>query len=267
MDTGRDAKTRVRSGCLTCRARRIKCDESKPECHRCRASHVECLGYEQKRRVVAARSRALRTWPPEGDDDTVQHDRDKDSNESHVSLSALHGSTGLPLVCLPSNPLPYQRPHDSARHILAYHQYIFRTVSVLAPPAHLFWWRDYLCQQAWELEHLYNAIIALGTIHRAVVLASGEPPASQRHGQDTTINAIRTYTKAPEQLASFLGENGPDISTVATTLLLAYFEVCIQRLTCQVQCIEAKSSVSLGTSSRHIDISKSQTIMSLLFRF
>lgn len=36
---------KVRSGCATCKARRVKCDEGKPTCLRCRASGKECLGY------------------------------------------------------------------------------------------------------------------------------------------------------------------------------------------------------------------------------
>ncbi|KAK6714777.1 hypothetical protein SNK04_005709 [Fusarium graminearum] len=32
-------------GCYTCKARRIKCDEAKPTCQRCRSSKRECKGY------------------------------------------------------------------------------------------------------------------------------------------------------------------------------------------------------------------------------
>lgn len=38
-------KTKVRSGCLTCKARRIKCDEGKPQCQRCISSGRQCQGY------------------------------------------------------------------------------------------------------------------------------------------------------------------------------------------------------------------------------
>ncbi|CAH2350252.1 hypothetical protein CLIB1423_01S05908 [[Candida] railenensis] len=39
-------KRRTRSGCLTCRKRRIKCDERKPHCFNCERSKKVCLGYE-----------------------------------------------------------------------------------------------------------------------------------------------------------------------------------------------------------------------------
>lgn len=39
-------KRRTRTGCLTCRKRRIKCDERKPSCFNCERLKKVCLGYE-----------------------------------------------------------------------------------------------------------------------------------------------------------------------------------------------------------------------------
>ncbi|KAF2760996.1 hypothetical protein EJ05DRAFT_497566 [Pseudovirgaria hyperparasitica] len=39
-------KFRVRTGCKTCRARRVKCDEGKPSCNRCWSSGRTCAGYD-----------------------------------------------------------------------------------------------------------------------------------------------------------------------------------------------------------------------------
>lgn len=39
-------KRRTRTGCMTCRKRRIKCDERKPHCFNCERSRKVCLGYE-----------------------------------------------------------------------------------------------------------------------------------------------------------------------------------------------------------------------------
>lgn len=48
-------KRRTRTGCLTCRKRRIKCDEAKPHCLNCQRSRKLCLGYEAipKNRLLA----------------------------------------------------------------------------------------------------------------------------------------------------------------------------------------------------------------------
>ncbi|CAE7203317.1 unnamed protein product [Rhizoctonia solani] len=39
------SQVRSRSGCLTCKARRKKCDESKPFCQRCERAGIQCSGY------------------------------------------------------------------------------------------------------------------------------------------------------------------------------------------------------------------------------
>lgn len=41
----RAVKSRVRSGCVTCKIRRVKCDERKPVCDRCASAGYECDGY------------------------------------------------------------------------------------------------------------------------------------------------------------------------------------------------------------------------------
>jgi hypothetical protein len=40
-------KPKSRKGCLTCKARRVKCDEVQPECNRCRATGRVCGGYAE----------------------------------------------------------------------------------------------------------------------------------------------------------------------------------------------------------------------------
>ncbi|KAE9363550.1 hypothetical protein N431DRAFT_550357 [Stipitochalara longipes BDJ] len=45
---------KVRTGCLTCKARRVKCDEGKPTCKRCARSLIKCDGYLQARQEIRA---------------------------------------------------------------------------------------------------------------------------------------------------------------------------------------------------------------------
>ncbi|THZ10215.1 hypothetical protein D6C95_00714 [Aureobasidium pullulans] len=42
----KEIKRRTKTGCLTCRKRRIKCDEAHPHCRNCQKSKRECLGYD-----------------------------------------------------------------------------------------------------------------------------------------------------------------------------------------------------------------------------
>ena len=41
----RASRPKVRTGCRTCKRRRIKCDQQKPHCNRCVKAKVECEGY------------------------------------------------------------------------------------------------------------------------------------------------------------------------------------------------------------------------------
>ncbi|KAL4908759.1 hypothetical protein BDW74DRAFT_165528 [Aspergillus multicolor] len=41
----RACKPKVRTGCTTCKIRRVKCDEGKPACHRCLSTGRKCDGY------------------------------------------------------------------------------------------------------------------------------------------------------------------------------------------------------------------------------
>ncbi|ATZ57742.1 hypothetical protein BCIN_15g02830 [Botrytis cinerea B05.10] len=68
----KDKRTRAyfpktRTGCWTCRKRRVKCDEKKPDCSRCEASGFKCDGYSvesfsqaHKRAIVVEKSQPKR---------------------------------------------------------------------------------------------------------------------------------------------------------------------------------------------------------------
>ncbi|KAL4940223.1 hypothetical protein BDV06DRAFT_23920 [Aspergillus oleicola] len=43
----RASHIKVRTGCITCKIRRVKCDEAKPECRRCVSTGRKCDGYVQ----------------------------------------------------------------------------------------------------------------------------------------------------------------------------------------------------------------------------
>ncbi|PVH73740.1 hypothetical protein DL98DRAFT_576131 [Cadophora sp. DSE1049] len=45
----RTSRPKVRSGCFTCKKRRVKCDETKPQCHRCCKFGRVCSGYKPEK--------------------------------------------------------------------------------------------------------------------------------------------------------------------------------------------------------------------------
>ncbi|KAF4632937.1 hypothetical protein G7Y89_g5186 [Cudoniella acicularis] len=57
---GRASKPKVKSGCITCKARRVKCDETKPQCVRCQKFGRVCDGYAPE----PSRARSLSQLQP-----------------------------------------------------------------------------------------------------------------------------------------------------------------------------------------------------------
>src|SRR3569833_3334642 len=66
----RSSRPKVRSGCLTCTRRHVKCDERKPFCLRCEKADIECAGYsspkppEPKKPAKEVVSRTVRPLLP-----------------------------------------------------------------------------------------------------------------------------------------------------------------------------------------------------------
>ncbi|KAK3943246.1 transcriptional regulatory protein moc3 [Diplogelasinospora grovesii] len=63
----KEIKRRTKTGCLTCRKRRIKCDEAHPTCNNCKKSKRECLGYDpifKQQQGPAAIQPAPNSQPP-----------------------------------------------------------------------------------------------------------------------------------------------------------------------------------------------------------
>jgi hypothetical protein len=248
-----DKKRRGRTGCLTCRARRVKCDEQIPQCRRCVAANVACAGYEQRRVVVPVRSqdRARRRRqmasplsPPrslhslgnqQSFNSNLEPEDTAGTSPSGLPLES-HNATHrpkttdigdhTPLVAFPSGPRSSQCPSIGARHVLGYHQVLLRTVPLLFHHQHLQFWRDELLQEAWGCNYLYLTLVALGNSHRAALMTVADSERDRANGLDMKITAVQLYTQALKELAYHLDEaKQTPVLLVANLCLMAYFEV------------------------------------------
>lgn len=216
-----ERKRRVRTGCLTCRRRHVKCDERKPLCQRCQAANLVCNGYESKR-YVAPKPRPK--FSSSGQDS-------QKAPTTIPDLASEYPSLLLPLVALPNNPRESQRPHSRARDVLAHHQYNFRTVSMLFREDHLYFWRDHILEAAWEIEYVWDAVISIGTIHRSVLLLA--QPHDQWRGYDVKVVGLAYYGNALRRVSGEVGAQNdiPRELLIAVLLLLTYFEVGLKYFT------------------------------------
>lgn len=274
-----DRKRRARTGCLTCRARHVKCDEQAPECRRCIAANVACAGYEQQRVVVPVEpqgrtrrrrqtalspallldrgSQQLRT-PVSAHEDTADslstglQSSDSPSSVPSVVEDRTVTMTGnhTPLVAFPSNPHPSQCPSIGARHVLGYHQVLLRTLPTLFPQEHLQFWRDELLQEAWGCDYLYLALVALGISHRAALMTIAGRECDRTNGLDMKITAVQLYTQALQELAEHLDEaRKAPVFLVASLCLMAYSEVSGPTITAHCLSVLAKGKIRLSTAT------------------
>lgn len=220
-----ERKKRTRTGCLTCRSRRVKCDERKPTCERCETANVQCAGYEEPR-VVVKRRKVSSASPAALSGSGLA--------TSPISSPQNWGSTvnpQSPLVAFPVNPTDYQIPHPRAREVLGHQQFVARTVNLLFRQAHLYFWRDQIMQIAWDTEYVFDAIIAVGNMHRSVLLLS--KPNDQYRGTDVRIMATEYYGRTLRQIADIYGQDYSKTSETLTAvlLLLTFFECFANNVT------------------------------------
>jgi hypothetical protein len=248
-----EKKRRARTGCLTCRARRVKCDEQVPECRRCVSANVACAGYEQQRVVVPVKPqdharrqlerqtassspilglsrnlRRLRTpgLRSEGAMSTASPGSPFESQNVALYSDTINPDHHTPLVAFPSKPHASQSPSIGARHVLGYHQVLLRTLPILFAPQHLHFWRDELLQEAWGCNYLYLTFVALGNSHRAALMTTADNECDRANGLDMKITAVQLYTQALQELAERLEEaKRTPVLLVASLCLMAYFEV------------------------------------------
>lgn len=76
------------AGCWTCRARKVKCDETRPCCLQCRLKDLECEGYEVRLRWMPLEAGSFVGADEDFDKDQWQ-DRDPSDTPLHRSQRSL----------------------------------------------------------------------------------------------------------------------------------------------------------------------------------
>ncbi|KAK1634033.1 hypothetical protein BDP81DRAFT_463127 [Colletotrichum phormii] len=113
----RNVTTRDRTGCVTCRTRRLKCDEKKPHCNNCTRLNLEC-GDLLKRQHGRKRKEKAQTPAPKPA--AQSHQTFHSANESietfddSQQLSRYEAATSLALISggvLQDSPLPSNPSH------------------------------------------------------------------------------------------------------------------------------------------------------------
>ncbi|KAG8533072.1 uncharacterized protein KY384_001855 [Bacidia gigantensis] len=241
MQQGGKSGPRTRTGCLTCRRRRVKCDEAKPVCNRCQTANLVCDGYREKRRVVSPGPSSAAPFP------SVAL-----TQAAYVTTSAaprIFSYEGVPGV--PATPSVFPHTSNRADHLCAYHQFVTSTVYQLFRKDQLYFWRDRIARMSWHIDLVYESIQAIGAIH----LAHSIPHSGimQAEVQRLKVIGLRAYNNAVHQLTIELNGHyeGREEILMVTLLLLNIFECCMgnarlafQHLWAAVQLLGASSATA-----------------------
>ncbi|KAF1957414.1 hypothetical protein CC80DRAFT_44100 [Byssothecium circinans] len=130
---------KVKSGCTICKKRKIKCDETRPQCHNCQRYTTPC------------------TYPPPS---------------ISISLSTSHSPTSLsppsqPRSSHPSDPDPPSKPALAITDLLLMHQWSTTTSYGFGDsfPGEVDHWRDHLPVLAQHFPFLMRGILATSALH------------------------------------------------------------------------------------------------------
>ncbi|KAH8657685.1 hypothetical protein BX600DRAFT_58428 [Xylariales sp. PMI_506] len=203
--------SRSRTGCKTCKIRRVRCDEARPACQKCTSTGRTCDGYSA--------TPTLST--PQEDDNEGQY-----TNPNVLLLTT--GSVGAQAApFLPqalSSVLPIT-PIDG--ETLRFFQLI--TIPQLNRYRGSTSWGTILLQFASNDICTRHASLALGYLHRALL---DQPSASsQRRGGGATLkaSALEHYNQAIRHLIPSSGRRVPPTSTNAI-LVTCYLFICLENL-------------------------------------
>ncbi|OBT66735.1 hypothetical protein VE03_04125 [Pseudogymnoascus sp. 23342-1-I1] len=190
---------RVRTGCLTCLRRRVKCDEAKPCCNRCCTGNFICEGYRAPRRA-----------PPQAGGSSSSHD---------LSLRQEQED--------PSRELSWRHPHWRQEQLPLYHHFVTATAVRLFRNDHVGFWRDHVAQISAGSDLVYQALLSVGAVHRGLLLRCQE--GSVGEASRSRVLGLKAYGVTLRLLSNYIRqEKKPDMPVLLIVLiLLTYFE-CFQ---------------------------------------
>ncbi|PSN69986.1 hypothetical protein BS50DRAFT_571303 [Corynespora cassiicola Philippines] len=175
---------KTRSGCITCKIRHTKCDETKPNCQKCTSTGRKCDGY-------AAGNASSRTVPPARPKPRLKQPRATMASRSAILLPKIsHPShpfhpvspSHSPIPRSPFTPSSASHPTPTSPRALAY--FIQRSEPALTGAFCVQVWRDTVLRMCVGSTAVANAIVALAGVHE---LVSRRPPSSRSSSSSPSL--------------------------------------------------------------------------------
>ncbi|KAI1633775.1 hypothetical protein F4809DRAFT_568215 [Biscogniauxia mediterranea] len=208
----RAKKPKVRTGCVNCKARRIKCDENQPSCNRCQKARLVCR-YDPLK-LKPGEGRPFRPIRP------AAYGLDNDNNINNNR---------------PSDPSPGTTIKSSNLNAVEAGYFdVFRTsvVENLCLNGYRHLWSQTMLRESMRDECIRNCVISIGALYRALLYETARGPAliplwkiptarMSRYHHDATLyytNALASFAarlNSPKQLS-------PRTMLIVSILFLVY---------------------------------------------
>ncbi|KAI1084144.1 hypothetical protein F5B20DRAFT_523817 [Whalleya microplaca] len=177
-------RPRTRSGCLTCKIRRVKCDEKRPECLRCTSTRRICDGYPDS------------------------HEQRPHSSPSSIAI--------VPVTVIAGPSIEIYASLQSKRSFAFFVQ---RTSPQLAGFFGSDFWERHVLQAAHHESAVRHAIVAIGSLHELLDLQGAMTDPNGAFALEQYNLAIRDLLVPLSQN----GERGVDLCLMSC-ILFACFE-------------------------------------------
>ncbi|CAG7917990.1 unnamed protein product [Penicillium olsonii] len=179
-----NGRRKVKTGCKTCKARRVKCDESRPACRRCVSTGRVCNGYG--------------IW---GGGD----------NKSPVQCSQA--------LSIHRTPVPETQRGLTSDELMSFDWFRVKTTKKLAGLFTSDFWETLVFQASVQEPAVRHAVVALSAAHRSDF--SHGPSAIAARGPNAEQFMLQNYNKAISYLRSAsTSENTPDIRVILITCMI-----------------------------------------------
>ncbi|KAI9846320.1 MAG: hypothetical protein M1837_004173 [Sclerophora amabilis] len=193
----RAKKPKVKTGCITCKIRRVKCDEQKPACERCLSTGRRCDGY------------ATRNGDGKGSDDN--------------SDEVVHQN--WPYITAPlSGSAPSVIPAAGAQEHHSLQFFLCRTLLELWGQSKPEGWVQTLLQASHSESAVRHAVVALASLHEKI--QSADMRTNTDHNIDKDGFALRSYNKSIRHLQKALSTCGPQSTEIA--LMACVMFICFE---------------------------------------
>ncbi|KAF2201165.1 hypothetical protein GQ43DRAFT_46309 [Delitschia confertaspora ATCC 74209] len=184
-------KPKVKTGCITCRIRRVKCDEAKPHCQRCTSTGRKCDGYTQ-----------------------ISQSRSPSQETQIVLLKPPHSPTFSPL--------------QSDEEQLSFQFFLQHSTIEFSGLFESPFWQRHILQASHTYPAIRHAVIGIGAMHRKYI--EGSRTVVPDDASDRQLHfALEQYNKAiREILQSSQPTSISDKVTMMVACILFNSLACLQ---------------------------------------